>query len=77
MSNRIIYLLLFTLLSLHVQGSQRYQASIEQSRWELKATPLRCELNHPIPRYGVGQFVHQFQAAGTALGVGPAGPGQW
>lgn len=58
MSNRIIYLLLFTLLSLHVQGSQRYQASIEQSRWELKATPLRCELNHPIPRYGVGQFVH-------------------
>ncbi len=58
MSNRITLLLPLALLSLNAVASQRYQASFEQSRWELKATPLRCELNHPIPRYGVGQFVH-------------------
>lgn len=46
------------LLSFPGQANQRYQASIEQSRWELQITPVRCELNHPIPRYGEGSFVY-------------------
>lgn len=40
------------------QANQRYQASIEHSQWELQITPVRCELNHPIPRYGWGSFVY-------------------
>jgi len=40
------------------QANQRYQANIEQSRWELRTTPIRCELKHPIPRYGQGSFVY-------------------
>ena len=40
------------------QANQRYQASIEESRWELQANPVRCELSHPIPRFGAGSFVY-------------------
>lgn len=37
---------------------QRYQATIEQSRWDVNASRIRCELNHAIPRYGKGSFVY-------------------
>lgn len=50
--------LICLLMSCPGQANQRYQASIEQSRWELQTTPIRCELNHPIPRYGQGSFVY-------------------
>ena len=53
----IIFLVLL-LSSGQLQAIQRYQADIEDSRWELQASPLRCELTHPIPRYGQGVFVH-------------------
>ena len=35
-----------------------YVASIEESSWKLQASPVRCELRHPIPRYGEGRFVY-------------------
>lgn len=41
-----------------VHASQRFQANFEQSRWETQTSPVRCELNHPIPRYGRGSFVY-------------------
>ena len=37
---------------------QRYQATIEQSRWDVSASRIRCELNHAIPHYGKGSFVY-------------------
>ena len=48
------------LLTFAVDSSaiQRYQASIEESRWELSTSPLQCELIHPVPRYGRGRFVY-------------------
>jgi len=36
----------------------RYQASIEQSDWHVFSSPLRCELHHPVPRYGLASFVY-------------------
>jgi len=47
------------LISLSVQaGLMRYQASIEQSEWHVYASPLVCELHHPVPRYGLASFVY-------------------
>ncbi|MDH5484598.1 MAG: OmpA family protein [Gammaproteobacteria bacterium] len=46
------------MLLVEVQASQRFQANFEQSRWETQTSPVRCELNHPIPRYGRGSFVY-------------------
>ena len=51
--------LFILLLSVPAQaGLQRYQASIEQSEWHVYATPIRCELHHPVPRYGLASFVY-------------------
>lgn len=51
-------ILMAVLMSFPGQANQRYLASIEESRWELQANPVRCELNHPIPRFGQGSFVY-------------------
>lgn len=64
MAYRLIPLLLLMLAASSLPAMQRYQASIEESRWELVASPVRCELKHPIPRYGEGVFV---QSAGGEL----------
>ncbi len=60
------YLLILFLLSglPSTQAKQRFQASIEESRWELQSSPVRCELKHAIPRYGEGVFI---QSAGGEL----------
>jgi outer membrane protein OmpA-like peptidoglycan-associated protein len=58
MAYRLIIPFVLVLLPLQLGAIQRYQANIEQSRWELASSPLRCELRHPIPRYGQGVFVH-------------------
>jgi len=63
MNARTYYLPLFSLccllMSHSVQaGLMRYQASIEQSEWHVYASPLVCELHHPVPRYGLASFVY-------------------
>jgi len=35
-----------------------YVAGIEESHWQVKSSPVRCELRHEIPRYGEGRFVY-------------------
>lgn len=55
---RFIIFLMFILLSASAQAIRPYQASIEQSQWSVQASRIRCELNHVIPRYGQGSFVH-------------------
>lgn len=35
-----------------------YVAGIEESKWQVKSSPIRCELRHEIPRYGEGRFVY-------------------
>ncbi|MCW9012632.1 MAG: OmpA family protein [Gammaproteobacteria bacterium] len=55
---RLLSILICVLVSSLATASQRYQASLEQSQWQLKTSPVRCELVHPIPRYGQGLFVH-------------------
>ena len=35
-----------------------YVAGIEESHWQVQASPVRCELRHDIPRYGEGRFVY-------------------
>ena len=42
-----------------------YMAAMEQSRWELTVdTPLRCEIQHNIPRFGTVSF---YQESGRDL----------
>ncbi len=55
---RLVILLLCLLLPASAQAIRHYQASIEQSQWSTHSTKIRCELNHTIPRYGQGSFVH-------------------
>ncbi|MFW2373110.1 MAG: OmpA family protein [Gammaproteobacteria bacterium] len=50
--------LMLILMPFPGQANQRYLANIEQSRWELQGSPIRCELIHTIPRYGQGSFVY-------------------
>lgn len=50
--------LLMLLFSGPLMAIQRYQANFEESQWLLSTSPIRCELTHPIPRYGLGRFVH-------------------
>jgi outer membrane protein OmpA-like peptidoglycan-associated protein len=64
MAHRSLILLFILSLPLPLAAMQRYQADIENSRWELQSSPIRCELRHPIPRYGQGVFV---QSAGGEL----------
>ena len=58
MSYKKLILSIVLLFPLHLQAMQHFQASIEESRWVLQSSPVRCELNHSIPRYGYGSFVH-------------------
>jgi len=41
-----------------VSAAQRFQASIDQSRWKVESSRVRCALSHEIPRYGEGRFVY-------------------
>ncbi|TNF37622.1 MAG: OmpA family protein [Gammaproteobacteria bacterium] len=52
-----LLLILVGMLALPAAAIQRYQASIEQSQWEVSASRIRCELSHAIPHYGKGSFV--------------------
>lgn len=58
MIRRLSIIILIGVLSLPAAAMQRYQATIEQSRWDVTASRIRCELNHAIPRYGKGSFVY-------------------
>ncbi len=58
MISKVLLLLLIGVFSLPAMAIQRYQATIEQSRWDVAASRIRCELNHAIPRYGKGSFVY-------------------
>ncbi|MDQ1362902.1 MAG: sodium-type flagellar protein MotY, partial [Pseudomonadota bacterium] len=40
------------------QAVMIYVADIEESEWQVKSSPVRCELRHAIPRYGEGRFVY-------------------
>ncbi len=43
---------------------REYRADMHESRWLGESSPLRCELQHPIPRFGTARF---FRAAGKDL----------
>ncbi|MDH5472211.1 MAG: OmpA family protein [Gammaproteobacteria bacterium] len=55
---KTLFTLLLLVYSAQLLASQKYQANFEESKWMLKASPIRCELTHPIPRYGRGNFVY-------------------
>ena len=55
---KTIFTILLVVLSTQLLASQRFQANFEESQWRLKTSPIRCELVHPIPRYGQGNFVY-------------------
>lgn len=46
------------MLPLSVQALMVYVAGIEESHWQVRSSPVRCELRHEIPRYGEGRFVY-------------------
>ncbi len=58
MFKRLFVLLILLCMTRQILAIQHFQASIEESRWVVQASPIRCELNHSIPRYGYGSFVH-------------------
>lgn len=55
---KIVSVFLMLILVNPVLSMQRFQASFEESQWLLQSSPVRCQLSHPIPRYGQGNFVH-------------------
>ncbi|MDH5764753.1 MAG: OmpA family protein [Gammaproteobacteria bacterium] len=57
MIKTVFHVLMFLIVGL-AQANQKFQASFAESRWTLHASPVRCQLSHPIPRYGQGNFVH-------------------
>jgi len=44
--------------------TREYRADMHESRWLGDSSPLHCELQHPIPRFGTARF---FRSAGKAL----------
>ena len=58
MFKRLFVLLILLCMTRQILAIQHFQASIEESRWVVQSSPVRCELNHSIPRYGYGSFVH-------------------
>lgn len=58
MTHRLMVFLLCFISPALAQAITQYQASIVQSQWSIKSTKIRCELNHDIPHYGQGSFVH-------------------
>lgn len=55
---RILLVITVLCTVLPLSAAQRFQATLEQSRWSVQASPVRCTLRHEIPRYGEGRFVH-------------------
>lgn len=49
---------LLLVLPLSAQAVMVYVAGIEESKWQVQSSPIRCELSHEIPRYGEGRFVY-------------------
>lgn len=47
-------------------GERHYVADEHSSRWEGDFSPLRCELRHEVPGYGIAQFT---QTAGGELAM--------
>jgi outer membrane protein OmpA-like peptidoglycan-associated protein len=45
-------------------GEQRFSATLEQSRWDVRDARASCTLSHEIPRFGVARFE---QRAGRRL----------
>ena len=58
MPPRTLLFVLLLVLPLSAQALMVYVAGIEESRWQVQASPVRCELRHEIPRYGEGRFVY-------------------
>ena len=58
MSPRRLLLVLLMGLPLSAQAVMVYVAGIEESKWQVQSSPIRCELRHEIPRYGEGRFVY-------------------
>lgn len=50
--------IIFIVLPWSAQAIMTYVAGIEESHWQVQASPVRCELRHDIPRYGEGRFVY-------------------
>lgn len=56
---RTLYFVLLLLVPVSApRALMIYVASIEESRWQVQSSPVRCELRHEIPRYGEGRFVY-------------------
>jgi len=53
-------LMVFSHLSVNA-GSLHYEATLEDSVWEVTSSPLRCTLTHPVKLFGKAQF---YQLAG-------------
>ncbi|HEX5638071.1 MAG TPA: OmpA family protein [Gammaproteobacteria bacterium] len=55
---RTVFFVLLLVIPLSAQALMVYVAGIEESRWQVQSSPVRCELRHEIPRYGEGRFVY-------------------
>lgn len=58
----LLFVLLMPLLLMGqpqpAQAVMIYAAGIEESKWQVESSPIRCEMRHEIPRYGEGRFVY-------------------
>ncbi len=50
--------IILLLQSISLPAMQRYYSTYSESRWEVKSSPIHCELIHRINRYGDGRFVY-------------------
>jgi len=65
LSRAIFFFLLIAYLSNVPAMERKYIAPMEESRWQMTvATPLKCEMEHEIPRFGKAVFS---QSAGRDL----------
>jgi len=55
---RLSVLIICLCFSFSLQAVQRYQSSVDESKWRVNTSPIHCELVHDISHYGDGRFVY-------------------
>ena len=55
---RLSVFIIFLFFPFSLYAVQRFHSTVEESQWQVKSSPIYCELLHPISHYGDGRFVY-------------------
>jgi len=55
---RLLLLITFLCFSYNLHAVQRFQSAVDEAKWKVNSSPIRCEMVHDISHYGDARFVY-------------------